>query len=213
MSKKTNVKTITVDEFETLISEGKWVISDRGYTIKSSHYDDDEGAAIIWGYAWETRTLDGVSIIYTETFYFKKGDPDSFRSDSDGIMGHTYPATWEIEGVRVVEEDFDGEMVERDGFDLSYIFPRRWKKINLKEINIDFDPDQFGATKDERHIQYSYLPGNWVIEKKDSGKAVMETHNPEVFEAFGEDLFRLRTVEDWLVEVNKREDAGCASAA
>lgn len=105
------MKTITIDEFETLIARDDWQ-HEQGYEIVerlSRHVEewDEETQSInqidvpyAWGWASKTSRLDEIEIIYNEGFSYDEYNPGSVKSSTEG-----WDEIWIVRGVTVIDDD------------------------------------------------------------------------------------------------------------
>lgn len=138
------MKTVTLDQFEILAKSDKWqrerVLDVYEHIYREKHIDDDEyphtaNVLCTFGYAAMTSILDGIEITYAENYSYDNHDEESFCVSADG-----QEEIWEVEGVRVVDEDGD----EVDVWELADYLPKAFY-----EINYDFDKDfDFNETTD-----------------------------------------------------------------
>lgn len=111
------MQTMTIKEFEKLVSEGTWertqdvdiIETDTQKVDVSTSEDEYEQKVILhsWGVATLKSECDGLLIAYTESFNFDNNMPDTFTHGTEG-----QDEVWElhgigIPGVQVVDEDGD----------------------------------------------------------------------------------------------------------
>ena len=142
-------KTVTINQFKTFLTRNDWqrqqfleildTEDHQGY-----EFDDDLEIVLtiertrVFGATSLVSTLDGIVIRYNEGFSYYQYQPETLISTTDGM-----DAIWEIEGVRVVDED--GEELTANELDeyLDYDFSRiDYDELNIEQIiEIDYQED------------------------------------------------------------------------
>ncbi len=135
------MKTITLDQFETLLESDKW---ERDIQIEFlnqgakpvdlwNHNDKDFDPAYIphtIGEATKTSTLGDIKITYTESFAY-----DDFDRESLSTTTECQDKIWTLEGVSVVDDEGD----KLSAWELAY--HHRLIPVDFREIEYDFDFD------------------------------------------------------------------------
>ena len=148
------MKTISISEFETLVARDDWqreqdheIVDRHEFQDQKRHKENDSLEFIdvvhVWGLANKTSTLDGIKIIYTESFNYDEYEPDSFSSGTEG-----QDEVWRVEGVVVVDEDGDKlnshELADYLNSDFSSI---DYSVLEIEQVtDIDVDEDSVMET-------------------------------------------------------------------
>ncbi|OFV49723.1 hypothetical protein [Oligella sp. HMSC09E12] len=120
------MKTISLDEFDNLILCEEWEREQR-FEVNSSMKvsklrlfgDEIEFVDVnkIYGLAKLVSTLDGITVTYSESFNYEENDPDSLRFGVEGM-----DEVWDIQGVKVLDEDGEEVNAKRLADCLPYEF-------------------------------------------------------------------------------------------
>nr|WP_315425963.1 hypothetical protein [uncultured Pseudomonas sp.] len=142
------MRTISIDEFQNLVARNDWKREQDHDVVEYldrqvEEWDDEKETPILikiphaWGWASKTSSLDGIKIIYTESFSYDLFDPDSLSSGTDGQDN-----TWSVEGVTVVDEDGDEMNADKLADYLSSDFSNiDYSVLEIEQVN-DIDVDE-----------------------------------------------------------------------
>ena len=89
------MRTISIDEFQNLVALNDWKREQDHDVVEYLdrqvvEWDNENETPILikiphaWGWASKTSSLDGIKIIYTESFSYDLFDPDSLSSGTEG---------------------------------------------------------------------------------------------------------------------------------
>lgn len=135
------MKTITVAEFEGLVSRNDWKREQDHEFVERSvlrgcRLGGGESVPHTWGCASKVSTLGGITITYTETFAYDDYEPETLSAETESL-----DEVWRMEGVSVVDEDGDeitiAELSDRLGPEFKEIDYNFLKIGQVTDIDVD----------------------------------------------------------------------------